>query len=961
VATAAPHFRLLGPLAVSVDGKDVALGGQKRKALLAALLLEANEVVSRDRLIDALWGEDPPDTARNTIQVYVSQLRKLLPDGTLETAPHGYRLAVDRDSVDLFQFTRLAEEGRTAFTLGDATGAAELLGRALELWSGPPLADLSWEPFARAEILRLEDLRLAALEDRFDADLALGRHGQVVGELERLVSDQPLRERLRSQLMLALYRSGRQADALAVYQSARRTFVDELGIEPGEPLRKLQRAILAQEESLEAPQAKPKSRRMPSPATPLLGRERELAALAELVRAEGNRLVTLVGIGGIGKTRLALELVRRLAPEFRHGAAVATLATLRDPALVPRAILEALETPEVGSDAEHLLAETLARSELLLLVDNFEQVLPAARTIARLMDAAPSIKFVVTSRAPLHVAGEHEFAVPPLTDDEAAELFISRAQAANANFELSEQNASAVAELCARLEGLPLAIELAAARTKLLPPATLLSRLGNRLQLLTGGRRDAPEHQQTLRTTLDWSYDLLQSGAQRLLAQLAVFAGGWTLVAAEAVCDGFVLDDLEALLDESLVRRRETTSGEPRYAMLELVREYALERLTSSGDADDVRRRHLAHFVALAEEAAPELYKGADQSAWFARLEDEHDNCRAALAFALDSSDASSALRLGVGIRRFWQIHGYLAEGRESLEAALAAAPEKPSELRADALNMIGILAAEQGEFGAAEAKFTAALADARAADSLRVISSALVNLGNLQFYGGGLDAARSLYTESIQYFESLDDLRGQALAKENIGLMALTAGDIPDAVSWLTAALELAREGGDDREIAAAARSLAAATIELGEPARASELLAESLAVARELGETHGIAVCLETFAGLAATGGDAPRAATLFGASDAVRASIGAQRQPDNQILYDRWLARTLGRLDTESYAKHYEDGRVLTLDDACGFALGVLVDLDEVDRRHLRAARPASGLPGTDAEHQLHPHRI
>jgi predicted ATPase/DNA-binding SARP family transcriptional activator len=932
VATPLPQFGLLGPVSATIGGEPIELGGLKRRALLAALLLEANRVVSRDRLIDALWGEEPPDTARNTLQVYVSQVRKLLPDGTLETASHGYRLAVDPATVDVFEFARLSESGRSALTIGDAAGAAATLRAALELWRGPALADVAWEPFAQAEVARLEELRLTALEDRIEADLALGRHGQLVAELEGLVADHPLRERLRGQLMLALYRSGREADALAVYQRARRTLVDELGIEPGESLRKLERAILAHDTSLDAPQATSTSpRRVPTPPTPLLGREAELDAVAALVRLDDTRLLTLTGIGGIGKTRLALELVRRLAPEFQHGAAVATLARLRDPALVVRAILEALDIPEAGQDPEEQLTAALAGSELLLLVDNFEQVLPAARGIARLLDTAPKLKVIVTSRAPLRIAAEREFPVPPLVDDEAAELFISRAQAANPNFELSEQNAAAVTELCARLDRLPLAIELAAARTKLLPPATLLRRLTNRLALLTGGRRDAPEHQQTLRMTFDWSYDLLEEDAQALFAQLGVFAGGWALESAEAVCsvDASVLEGLGALVDESLVRRRQTAAGEPRFSMLEIVREYALERLSASNGSDELRKRHLDHFVAVAEEAEPELAKGGDQATWFARLEDDHDNLRDALAFALETGDASSALRLVVGIRRFWQIHGYLAEGRQALESALALTPDVPSELRANALNMAGILAGEQGEFEAARVSFNAALDDAHAVGATRVISSALVNLGNLAFFGGDLDGARDLYKESIEYSESLGDLRGQALAKENVGLMALTADDVPEAVTWLTAALELARDGGDDREIAAAARSLAAAMIELGDSPQATELLGESLALARELGEAHGIAVCLETYAGFAATAGDAERAATLFGASDAVRASIGAQRQPDHQILYDRWLARTLARLDTSSYSKRYEDGRSLGLEEASALALGRVVE--------------------------------
>jgi predicted ATPase/DNA-binding SARP family transcriptional activator len=919
-----PQFTLLGPLSVSRDGEPAAVGGQKRRALLAALLLAPNRVVSLDRLIDALWGEAPPDTARNTIQVYVSQLRKLLPDGMLETAPPGYRLVVDPETVDLFRFVRLCEEGRSRLAAGDAAGAAETLRAALGLWRGAPLADLALEPFVQGEIARLEELRLAALEDRIDADLDLGRHAQLVAELERLVVEQPLRERLRGQLMLALYRAGRQADALAVYQRARKALVDELGIEPGEQLRKLERAILAHDPSLGiTPASTGSPRRLPTPPLPLLGREGELAALADLVRRDGTRLVTLTGIGGIGKTRLALELASRLAPEFQDGTGVALLATLQDPALVARTILEALELPEEGRDPEEALIRTLSGSRLLLLIDNFEQVLAAAPIVSRLLGAAPGLKVVVTSRAPLRLAAEHEFAVPPLAEDEAAELFVTRAQAANPSFVLTEQNAAAVAELCVRLDGLPLAIELAAARSKLLPPVALLARLGNRLELLTGGRRDAPRHQQTLRMTLDWSYDLLDSTAQRLLAQLSVFAGGCTLASAESVCmvDGSVLEGLAALVDESLVRQRE--AEEPRFTMLQLVRDYALELLRASAENDEIHRRHLEHFVAFAEEAEPGL-AGSDQASWLARVEREHENLRAALAYALETGDSFSALRLVVGVRRFWQIHGYLAEGRQSLESALAVTQDSPSELRANGFNMAGILAGEQGDFDAARVRFTDAAEEARAVGATRALSSALVNLGNLAFFGGDPGGARDLYKESIDHFVSLGDVRGEALAKENIGLLSLTADDAAEAVAWLLAARDLAREAGDELEVRSATRSLAAAMIELGEAAEATALLAESLGIARELGDTHGIAVCLETFAGLAATTGEAARAATLFGASDVVRASIGARRQPDHEILYERWLARTLSQLDTSTYSRRYEDGRVLTLAEACSLAL-------------------------------------
>jgi predicted ATPase/DNA-binding SARP family transcriptional activator len=918
------RFGLLGPLAVAIDGEPVPLGGRKQRALLGALLLERNRPVSVDRLIDAVWGEAAPDTARNTVQVYVSQLRKLLPEGALETVPPGYRLVAAPDAIDLFEFARLAEDGRSALAAGDAARAAETLRTAFELWRGPPLPDLDGVD-AVAEVARLEELRLAATEDFVDAELALGRHRRLAGELERLVAEHPLRERLRAQLMLALYRSGRQADALAVYQRARRTLLDELGLEPGESLRQLERAILAQDRSLDLPApAAASPRRIPSPPTPLLGRERELAALLDLARRDEIRLVTLTGIGGIGKTRLALELVHRLAPEFRDGAAVALLASLDDEALVARAILEALELPETGLDAETTVVAALADAHLLLLVDNFEQVLGAAPLVARLVEAAPQLTVVATSRAPLRVRAEHEFVVPPLAEDEAAELFVARAHAVDPAFALTEENAGAVAELCERLDGLALAIELAAARTKLLSPAALLARLGNRLELLTGGSRDAPRHQQTLRTTLDWSYDLLDSGTQRLFRQLAVFAGGWTLDSAEAVCATAapVLDGLAALVDESLVGRREV-DGMPRFAMLGLVRDYALERLAASQEADETRRRLVEHVVALADDAEPGL-AGSEQAAWLARIEAEHDNVRAALAYALDAGETEGALRLVVGVRRFWQIHGYLAEGRESLEAALAASEGSPSELRAKALNMLGILAGEQGDFDAARLSFTSAAGEARATGATRALSSALVNLGNLAFFSGDVDTARALYTESIEHFASVGDLRGQARAKENIGLLSLTADDAADAVGWLTEARDLAREVGDELEVGGATRSLAAAMIELGQTVDATALLVESLGIARRLGDAHGVAVCLETFAGLAAATGDAARAATLFGASDAARAAIGARRQPDHEILYERWLARTLAQLDTNKYAKRYEDGRLLTLEDAAALAL-------------------------------------
>ena len=563
------RFGILGPFVVADDeGRELALGGPKQRSVLAILLLHAGEVVPSDRLIEELWRERPPATAAKTVQVYVSNLRKALGDSVLLTRSGGYELRVTAVELDATQFEALAAEGQRLLRAGDFRRAAELLGEALGLWRGPALADFAYESFAQADVARLEESRLVLLEDRIDAELGLGEHSGLVGELEGLVRERPLRERPVGQLMLALYRSGRQADALEVYRQTSERFRSELGLEPGPRLRELERSILNQDATVEPPpRADPSPPvNLPVPATAFVGRRQEVAACSALLQGGGTRLLTLTGAGGSGKTRLALRIAETCAAAHRDGTWFVAFADITDPELIVATIGQTLGLAgATGLAPVRRLEQWLEGRQVLLVLDNLEQLAGGSAVLAEMLGACPGVTLVVTSREPLHLAGEQQYDVPVLEPEDAVALFQSRTQAVMPSLVVHPKLADAI---CARLDYLPLAIELAAARTKALAPPDILKRLDKRLPLLTGGPRDAPRRQQMLRATLDWSYELLDAEQRRLLARLAVFAGGCTFGAAEAVC-GAELDTLHALVDRSLAR----TDG-TRYWMLPTLREY---------------------------------------------------------------------------------------------------------------------------------------------------------------------------------------------------------------------------------------------------------------------------------------------------------------------------------------------------------------------------------------------------
>jgi predicted ATPase len=540
---------------------------------------------------------------------------------------------------------------------------------------------------------------------------------------------------------------------------------------------------------------------LPAQPTVLIGREQEIAAACGTLRRPDVRLLTLSGPGGTGKTRLALQVAAELLDDFEDGVYFVMLAPIRDPVLVLSAIVQTLGIRESSGRAQaESLKDYLREKRLLLLLDNFEQVVAAAPLVAELLAVAPRLKVLVTSRAALHLSGEREVAVPPLalpdrtrlpsldrlTQYEAVRLFIERAQAVKADFAVTNDNAPAIAEICYQLDGLPLAIELAAARIKLFPPQALLARLGNRLKLLTGGARDLPQRQQTIRDTIAWSYDLLDAGEQALFARLGVFVGGWTLESTEAVCnaDGDlsveIMDGVAALVDQSLVRQNEGPDGEPRFTMLETIHEYALERLAGSGEIDVVWRRHAEYFLALAEAAEPHLRRH-EQIAWLDRLEREHDNLQAALRWSLNRGEGETATQLAVALYEFWNVR-HVSETRRWFEEILSRADMmSPTLLRAKALLTAGRVS---DSYADQRTRFEESLAISQALDDKRGIADALHFLGNVTARQGDREGALARYEESLAIYRELGDKAGIAATLVSQAHLAFLQGEYERWVS---------------------------------------------------------------------------------------------------------------------------------------------------------------------------------
>jgi predicted ATPase/DNA-binding SARP family transcriptional activator len=910
--------------------------------VLAVLLLRAGTVVATDALTEALWGSDPPDSAASVLRLYISNLRRCLPPDRLVTRSPGYVLLVEEGELDADRFETLFAEGRRTLAEGSPRLARSLLGRALALWRGATLADLASEPFAREAADRLEELRLQCVEERVAADLDLGHHREVLAELELLVATHPLRDRLRCQLMLALYRSGRQADALACYRHGRDVLLEEHGLDPGTELRELERRILQQDEALEPTRRfalTAERHHVPMPPTATIGRDREISELHQRLLSGTERLVTLVGPGGVGKTRLALESAARVGQDLADGALLVELGAVRDPGLLLASIGHALGLrPLNGSSWRELLADHLRSLELLLVLDNLEHLVEAAAPLVELLALAPRVRVLATSTTVLRLSGEQVLVLAPLERSAAIELFIRQAIAAGCPAGIPAASRDTLEMICERLEGSPLAIELAAPWLRVLSAGELLLRLDSRLNLLSGGPRDSPARHRALRATIDWSFELLTADAQRLLTQLSVFAGGFSVDSMTAVAGSEMgLEQLDTLVTASMVH-----ASDDRYQLLEVMRDYAAERL---GSDLEPRSRHAEHFAGLAATAEQQL-SGADQSIWLERLEVERDNLRVALDWLAAGEDTAAAeLHMAAALGRFWYVRGHIREGMSRLQHAIGRAGRGDDASLAKALRAASALAVIQGDYSLANELATRSLSSYRRLGDRAGVARSLNNLGAIQHARGELDVAAATLEECIRECAEVGDDRLLALAQNNCGDAALSQREFDTAAAHFAQSLAILQKLGDSANVARSMYNLGAVAIEQNRLEDAGRLLAQSISLSEQVGDHEDIAWCLIAFAAIASRTQQTHDGARMLGFTVALLDEIGATMKPFERSLYERTREALDSALGSTQFDTAVSEGERLQLSDAVSLAsaLAVAEDPKSRPRSTARAALP------------------
>jgi predicted ATPase/DNA-binding SARP family transcriptional activator len=950
------EVRLLGPFELTTVEGPQRLPGQGERALLAVLALSAGRAVALPTLIEALWNPDhQPYDPVNALQVRVSKLRRAL--GALGAADaidrpgSGYRLRLDRAQVDVHAFRHLIE---TARRTGDPRHAVDLYDKALALWRGEPFVDFVGPAWAGIEAAQLTELRLAAVSERAERMLTLGSYEKVVEDLEPVVAAAPTRERLVGQLMTALFNAGRQATALEVYARTRQALTEELGLDPSRELRTVMQQILRHDPAItpEVPHPRPPAEvnhpaagrktadvgNLPLRLTSFVGREGEVVRCRELLAR--SRLVTLVGPGGAGKTALGIEAGRRLASEVPDGVWLVRLAPVSEAELLIQAVADAVGVSIEGGTATHhprdVLVSRLADRDSVLVLDNCEHLVePVASLVETVLVRCPRVRVLATSREALAAPGEVQLPVAPLPTPEegtsperipdypAVRLFLDRAEAATAGSESDAEDLEAVAEICRRLDGIPLALELAAARLTSLTPVELADHVQDRFAVLTSGSRTAEVRQQTLRRTVDWSHELLSEPQRVLFRRLAVFRGGWTLDAARAVVPGpdlplaDVLDLLDRLVKQSLVVA-DPSGGHTRYRMLEILRQYAGERLVDAGEHECLADAHARHFVDLGERAETGL-RGRSQARWVQIVRDEHPNLRAALAWLIAQGDAEAALRLAGSLGLYWHLGRHL-EGRETLRAVLAL-PGGTAHARARAMQAVSLVERPRACIVHPSAQCAAAAQESltifetagdvpRAAFSRLLLAvegvgatpgidaAALLDQADREFeqladpWGRAVVAfvrmeiqlkrgdeatARAAAEHAVQLFRALDDGWGLSGVLYHYGYGVQRFGAYADAVALLEEASQVAASAGVHNTVQWATADLGLALLALGRVEEASACFARAGAVSEQVGDHAGQALATYGDALMAAREGDHARARLLFETARAAFEALG------------------------------------------------------------------------------------
>jgi predicted ATPase/DNA-binding SARP family transcriptional activator len=909
VKAPAIEVRLLGPVEALAGGRAVPLGGRRQRALLALLALDPGRRVPAATVAEELWDGAPPTGAENTLRTYVSRLRQALGRDAVVAQAGGYALAVDADGLDVWRFERLVREGRDALSRGASGLAADRLSAALDLWRGRALADVSDGGTLASEALRLDELRIAALEDRIEADLALARHTELVPELRVLVQEQPLRERLWRQLVLALYRSGRQADALAAYREARTLLDRELGLEPTPELQELERAILRHE--VEPVAAAGVRHNLPAALADIVGRERELADMEQLLREW--RLITVTGLGGTGKTRLALEVARRQVEAWADGVWVVDLTELADGDLVLGVVAAVLGVPD-GPDEQlrDALISHVRERELLLVLDNCEHLVAAcAEVVHAVLRGCANVRVLATSRVPLAVRGELDYALEPLAEEFAVELFVERAAAVRRDVADVDGSLATIADICRELDGLPLAIELAAARVKALSLDDIAERLDDRFRFLRAWQRVADPRHKTLATTMDWSYGLLSDEEQTMLRRLSVFAGGAALEAVVEVCgdgdDEHAIEVLGRLVSASLVR---ADAGERmRYRLLETVRQYAAALFLADADADDVHGRHAQHYLRLAEAAHLALDAIGHGTQHHAPVLREQHNLRAAIDWAA-TKNIELAARLMLALENFWITHA-VTEGKRRFQELAARGDELDRLLRARLFRDYAACLDVLQEFETAQSFYE------QSRELFRELGDA-VAVAHLDFRVGvvalhkdhDVERARSLWQASLETCRRERDSVGELQLLGNLGWLEFPDGDRERGLAMMEQSIAMARDKGWLWWQAQWLNRLGGVRCAEGLWQEAEQHGRQALELAREMGNGHYARHALAVLARAAALRGDAQRSRALWSV-------VEAAEEPPGRF----------GRFDREEYLAVIPDGPLpepLTLDEAVALAL-------------------------------------